>query len=124
MGMRTYACVYVCVDRGKSCCCCDFYHVAGSCKGHILLISITLRNKGIFNLRRKFSFDDKDLSDEDPKSELEEEQRLETLTKELAKVARRQTSIIGTIQDQRNILLALATKAGVDAHERDSEVVI
>lgn len=98
--------------------------MAGSCKGHILLISITLRNKSIFNLRRKFSFDDKDLSDEDPKTELEEEQRLETLTKELAKVAKRQTSIIGTIQDQRNILLALATKAGVDAQERDSEVVI
>ena len=89
-----------------------------------LFFSLTLRNKGIFYLRRKFYFDDKDLSDEDPKTELEEEQKLEALTKELAKVAKRQASIIGTIHDQRNILLALATKAGVNAHERGSEVAI
>lgn len=75
-------------------------------------------------MRRKFTFDDKDLSDEDPKTELEEEQKLEVLTKELAQVAKRQMSIIGTIHEQRNILLALAAKAGVDAHEEDSEIVI
>lgn len=75
-------------------------------------------------MRRKFTFDDKDLSDEDPKTELEEEQKLEVLTKELAQVTKRQMSIIGTIHDQRNILLALAAKAGVDAHEEDSEIVI
>ena len=75
-------------------------------------------------MRRKFTFDDNDLSDEDPKTELDEEQGLEALTKELAKVAKRQTSIIGAIHDQRNILMALATKAGVDAHKEDSEVVI
>ena len=86
--------------------------------------SLTLRHKGIFYLRRKFTFDDNDLSDEDPKTELDEEQRLEALTKELVKVAKRQTSIIGAIHDQRNILLALATKSGVDAHKQDSEVVI
>ena len=73
---------------------------------------------------RKFTFDDKDLSDEDPKTALEEEQRLEALTKQLTKVAKRQMSIIGTIHDQRNILQALATKAGVDVHEEDSEIVI
>lgn len=87
-------------------------------------LALTLRNKGIFYTRRKFTFDDNDLSDENPKSEIGEEQRLEALSKELAKVTRRQMSIIGTIHDQRNILLALATKAGVDAHEEDSENVI
>lgn len=71
-------------------------------------------------MRRKFTFDDKDLSDEDPKTELGEQQRLEVLTKELAKVTKRQMSIIDTIHDQRNILLALATKAGVDTHEEDA----
>ena len=68
-------------------------------------------------MRRKFTFDDKDLSDEDRKTDIAEEQRLEALSKELAKVTQRQMSIIGTIHDQRNILLALATKAGVDAHK-------
>ena len=77
-----------------------------------------------FSIRRKFTFDDEDLSGEEPKTEPEEERRLEALTKELAKVAKRQMSIIGTIHDQRNILLALATKAGVDTHEENSEVVI
>lgn len=77
-----------------------------------------------FSLRRKFTFDDKDLGDEDSKTELEEKQRLEALTKELAKLAKRQMSIISTIHGQRNILLALAAKAGVDTHEDDSDVVI
>lgn len=77
-----------------------------------------------FSVRRKFTFDDKDLSDEDSKTELEEKQRLEALAKELAKLAKRQMSIISTIHGQRNILLALAAKAGVDTHEDDSDVVI
>lgn len=49
-----------------------------------------------------------------------EEQKLEILTKELAKITQRQLSIIGTIQDQRNLLLALAAKAGVETREQDT----
>lgn len=49
-----------------------------------------------------------------------EEQKLEILTKELAKTTQRQLSIIGTIQDQRNLLLALAAKAGVETREQDT----
>ena len=49
-----------------------------------------------------------------------EEQKLEILTKELAKTTQRQLSIIGTIQDQRNLLLALASKAGVETREQDT----
>ncbi len=69
---------------------------------------------------RKFTFDDKDLSNEDHETEQEEKQTLEMLTKELAKVAKRQMSIIDTIDDQRNILLAVAAKAGVDTREEDA----
>ena len=49
-----------------------------------------------------------------------EEQKLEILTKELAKTTQRQLSIIGTIQDQRNLLLAYAAKAGVETREQDT----
>lgn len=52
-----------------------------------------------------------------------EEQRLEILTKELAKTTQRQLSIMGTIQDQRNLLLALAAKAGIDTREQDTRSV-
>ena len=69
---------------------------------------------------RKFAFDNKDLSSDDYDAEQGEEQRLEVLTKELAKVAKRQMSIIDTMDDQRNILLAVAAKAGVDTREEDT----
>jgi len=36
------------------------------------------------------------------------------LTKELAKAKQRQTSIIDTMHDQMNILLAVAARVGVD----------
>ena len=48
------------------------------------------------------------------KSENGEDQRLEVVTKELVKVKQRQTSIMDIMQDQMNILKAVATKVGVD----------
>ena len=41
------------------------------------------------------------------------------LTKELLKAKKRQMLIIDKIRDQRNILLAVAAKAGVDTREED-----
>lgn len=50
-------------------------------------------------------------------AENEEEQRLEVLAKELAKAKKRQLSMIDAIHDQRSLLLAVATKIGVDTRE-------
>ena len=69
-------------------------------------------------MSREFAFDDQDLANEDYTTENEDEQRLEMLAKELAKATKRQLSIIDTIQDQRNLLLAVAAKAGVDTREQ------
>jgi len=63
---------------------------------------------------QKYTFEDKDLGDEDHRPENEDEQRLDMLTKELAKAKQRQTSIIDTMHDQMNILLAVAARVGVD----------
>lgn len=73
-----------------------------------------------FIFRRKFSIEDGDLDNEEQGAGNEDERRLEMLTKELAKAKKRQMSIIDAIHEQRNILLALATKAGVDTREEDT----
>lgn len=73
-----------------------------------------------FIIRRKFSLEDGDLGNEEQGDGNEDKRRLEVLSKELVKAKKRQMSIIDAIHDQRNILLALAAKAGVDTHEEDA----
>lgn len=76
-----------------------------------------------FTFCREYTFVvDQDLDEDEDymTADQVEEQKLEILTKELAKTTQRQLSIIGTIQDQRNLLLALAAKAGVETREQDT----
>ena len=73
-----------------------------------------------FIIRRKFYFEDGDLGSEEQRAEIEDERRLKVLTKEMAKAKKRQLFIIDAIHDQRNILLAVAAKAGVDTREEDT----
>ncbi|KAJ7385774.1 hypothetical protein OS493_013808 [Desmophyllum pertusum] len=68
---------------------------------------------------QKYYFEDVDLDNEEQRAGYEDEQRLEVLTKELLKAKKRQMLIIDKIRDQRNILLAVAAKAGVDTREED-----
>ena len=77
----------------------------------------------IFLLRnRKYAFEDKDLEDEDIKSEIkEDEERLEVLTKEMMKTKQRQASIMDAMHEQMNILLAVAARVGVDTQHDDAE---
>ena len=77
----------------------------------------------IFLLRnRKYAFEDKDLDDEDIKSEInEDEERLEVLTKEMMKTKQRQASIMDAMHEQMNILLAVAARVGVDTQHDDAE---
>ncbi|KAL9969346.1 hypothetical protein ACROYT_G021550 [Oculina patagonica] len=69
---------------------------------------------------QKFSIEDGDLGNDEQGAGNEDERRLEMLTKELAKAKKRQMSIIDAIHEQRNILLDLATKAGVDTREENA----
>lgn len=70
-------------------------------------------------IHRKFSFEDEDLVNEEQMSGNEDEKKLDQLAKELAKAKKRLKVIIDTIQDQRNILLAVAAKTGVDMRDED-----
>ena len=71
---------------------------------------------------RKYAFEDKDLDDEDIKSEIkEDEERLEVLTKEMMKTKQRQASIMDAMHEQMNILLAVAARVGVDTQHDDAE---
>ena len=78
-------------------------------------------NNHLFVIRRRFSFEDRDLGLEKEKqiSGNEDEDRLDQLAKELTKAKKRLTVIIDTIHDQRNILLAVAAKTGVDIRDED-----
>ena len=74
----------------------------------------------LFAIRRRFSFEDGDLDKEEQISGNEDEYKLDQLAKERAKAKKRLKVIIDTIHDQRNILLAVAAKTGVDM--RDQQV--
>ena len=71
---------------------------------------------------RKYAFEDKDLDDEDIRSEInEDEERLEVLTKEIMKTKQLQASIMDAMHEQMNILLAVAARVGVDTQHDDAE---
>ena len=76
-------------------------------------------NQLLFAIRRGVSFEDGDLDKEEQISGNEDEYKLDQLAKELAKAKKRLKVIIDTIHDQRNILLAVAAKTGVDMRDED-----
>lgn len=51
----------------------------------------------------------------------EDDEKLDILTKELVKAKQRQTSIIETMHDHRNLLLAVAARVGVDTCGYDND---
>lgn len=63
------------------------------------------------------TFKDKDLVDEDAKSEIEEDLSLTVLTNDVTMVKQRQAAIMNMMQDQMNILKVVASKVGAGAHQ-------
>lgn len=76
----------------------------------------------IFSWNRDYTFEDVDISQKDINQEKEDEQRrLEELSKELTKAKQRQASIMKTMHDQGDLLLAIAARVGVDIPQDDAE---
>jgi len=86
---------------------------------HLQIIFLLSERRLPFAIRRQFSFEDRDLDKEERISTNEDGDRLDQLAKELAKAKNRLKEIIDTMHDQRNILLAVASKSDVDIGEED-----